>query len=1117
MRCPSCGVDVKREASSCEWCGSTLSRACGRCGAVAGVAARFCETCGATLPALASGGSATSPTPGQDSARTPAPAQVRGERRQTTIMFCDLVDSTVLSNMLDPEDLRDVYRTFRNATTPVIERHQGHVAGFMGDAILAFFGSPRAHEYDAERAVQAALEIVSVVRSLRLGGGMRLDLRIGIATGLVIVGELVGDRAADGQAAVGPTIHLAARLENLAQPGSVIISNETRSLVGGLFECADYGLHRLKGFDEPVHAWRVTGERMVESRFEATHPPSELGRMVGREPQMQLLLDLWRRVCSGHGHIVTVRGEPGIGKSRLMQALREAVPAGPWTLLRYFCSPFFENTAFFPVIGHLERMAGIGRADDAKARLDKLEALVAKTTPPDAMPDTVPYLAALLSIPFEGRYAPLTDSPERRRERTLAVLRARLSSLAANGPVMMLAEDLQWSDPSTLDLIGQVVEYTRSQPIFLMMTVRPEFEPPWKPEPHMTTMELGRLDRDSGTAIVTQTAGGKPLPPEILEQILAKSDGVPLFLEELTKTVLESRWVVEEPDRYALTAPLPTLAVPNTLHESLMARLDRLGAAKEVAQVGAVIGREFQYELLRSVMARSETDLRTALNRLVEADLINPYGSSAQLAYRFKHALLHDAAYATLLRSAKQDLHAEIAVKLQSLFPKTAETAPELLAHHLTEAGQARAAIPHWEQAGMRAAERAAYAETKTHYLKALALLANLPEDAARDQLELRLRGKLGNALSASQGYAAPEVEAAYQRARELCHKLGDTAEAFPAIRGLCTFYIVRCNLDAAREFAEQCIRLGEEAGRVDYQIEGYTALGYIVFYLGQLAESSELLSHAIRLYRDNRGETLAYPSPQDPCVASLCLLSHALCLQGQLGAARRTIAETATLVQRLGRPLEEAYSQGYAAMLKTLMADPAEALQHAERTIALSKQHGLEVWLGIGNVQLAAAKAALGDALSGIQILTGAAQQFGATGARLGSPFIYVWFARMLRMLGQGEQALGMVEQGLAFSEHDGERYMDGDLLLVKGDLLADQGDTFAARDAFLRALQVARNQGARLFELRAALSLCNLGGAQTDCAEGRAQLRSVLLAMGDEAKNCPDAAQAAVALASD
>ena len=616
------------------------------------------------------------------------PSRDTAERRQLTVMFCDLVGSTAMSARLDPEDMREVIRAYQDACSGAVARYDGFVAKFMGDGVLAYFGFPRAHEEDAERAVRAALDILNVVSKLDTAAGTALQVRVGIATGIVVVGDLVGQGSAQEQAVVGDTPNLAARLQALAEPGSALIAEGTRRLLGGTFELKELGPQNLKGFDAPVPAWRVVRESESVSRFEASRWRG-LTPLVGREHEIALLLDRWNNATAGEGQVALLSGEAGIGKSRVLAALGDSIGVEPHLTVRYQCSPHHVNDAFYPISSQIWHAAGFAHGEQAAARLDKLEALAARSglNPGEA----APLLAALLSIPVDGRYPPLELPPSEQKERTVAALIALLVGLTREAPVLALLEDAHWIDPTSLDVFSRIVDRLPGLRALLVVTFRPEFAAPWVGRGHVASLPLGRIGRRQAVALVDRVTGGRALPPEVLEQILAKTDGVPLFVEELTKAVLESGLLREEGGSYTLASAFTPLAIPSTLQDSLMARLDRLAPVKEIAQIGSAIGREFSYLLLEAVSPIKGPALQDALDQLVAAELIHRRGAPPQASYVFKHALVQDTAYASLLRSRRQRIHADIARALEQGLSDQIEAAPAIIAHHYTEAGLRRA------------------------------------------------------------------------------------------------------------------------------------------------------------------------------------------------------------------------------------------------------------------------------------------------------------------------------------------------------------------------------------------------------------------------------------------
>ena len=673
-------------------------------------------------------------TPETPPAPTLAPAAPgEAERRQLTMMFCDLVGSTPLSARFDPEDLREVIGAYYRCVADTVVRYAGFVAKYMGDGVLIYFGYPQAHEDDAERAVRAGLAVIDAVG--RLGTLEQLSVRLGIASGLVVVGDLIGAGAAQEHGVVGETPNLAARLQALAQPGMLVIAESTRRQIGTLFEVEDLGAQPLAGFAEPQRAWRVVGESGVLSRLEALR--SEATPLVGRDEELELLLRRWGQAKTGEGRVVLLSGEPGIGKSRLAAALLQRIESEPHTRLRYFCSPHHQDSALHPFIVQLERAAGFARDDHVEQKLGKFRSLL---TPGARGDDDIELLAELLSL--RSAAAEVDLSPQRKRERLLEALLHQLDALALSRPVLMAFEDAQWADPTSRELLDLTIDRVARIPVLLMITFRPEFEHAWSGEPHVTPLGLSRLAGRDGATLVERLAGSSGLTREVVDEIVERADGVPLFVEELTKAVLETN---ERGDRIAgllAASALPYFQIPPTLHASLIARLDRLGPiAKEVAQVGSVIGREFGYDVVEPVAQRPTPELRAALDRLTAAELLFCRGIAPQSTYLFKHALVQDAAYSTMLRARRQELHARVAAVLEQLFADLVERQPELLAHHFTQAELLDQAIQFWRRAGMRSVARSAHSEAARHFECALDLLQKLPPSEQRNERSISNSG----------------------------------------------------------------------------------------------------------------------------------------------------------------------------------------------------------------------------------------------------------------------------------------------------------------------------------------------------------------------------------------
>ncbi len=656
--------------------------------------------------------------------------KVFAERRHLTVMFVDLVGSTALSSRLDPEDMRDIIAAYHDAVSAGVKRFEGYVAKLMGDGVLAYFGWPRAHEDEAERAVRAGLAIVHAVEKLKERAGHTLAARVGIATGLVVVGDLVGEGAAQEEAVVGETPNIAARLQQLAPPGAVVIAESTRRLLGGLFSLVELGPQAVRGIDAPIPVFHVLREAAAESRFEALQT-AELGPLIGRDQELALLLDRWETAKSGEGQLVLLSGEPGIGKSRLVVAMRERLQSEDCLPVAYSCSPHHGNSALWPVISQLERAAGFARDEIPSAKFDSLEALLRAAGKPPG--DALPLLGELLGLPLDGRYAVPSGTPQERKARIFAILLEQLEGLAHRQPMLVVLEDAQWLDPTTSEFFDRFADRLRQQPVLFVATFRPEWTAPWARHLHATTLSLNRLGRSGSRTLIESTAGNRALPPAIIEAIHSRTEGVPLFVEELTKTVLESGlFAGASGDRsFELRNALPPLAIPETLQDSLVARLDRLAPTREVAQIAACIGREFDEEIVGAVAELSQPRLTDALSQLCQAQLIQRHGTPPRHVYAFKHALVRDAAYATLLKSRRQQLHLQIAEAIERLRPQTAANEPEIVAQHFIEGGLPDKAAAYLLEAGRLAKARNAVREAASHLERCMRLLSLQPGDRA--------------------------------------------------------------------------------------------------------------------------------------------------------------------------------------------------------------------------------------------------------------------------------------------------------------------------------------------------------------------------------------------------
>ena len=1030
----------------------------------------------------------------------PAPAETatepvprdEAERRQLTLMFCDLVGSTALSARLDPEEMWAVIASYQACIGEVIGRYQGMIARYMGDGVLAYFGYPRAQEDDAEQAVRAALALVDAVANLRTNVDAALQVRIGIATGTVIVSELLIDETPAEQAVVGETPNLAARLQTLAEPGTVLICPNTRRLTGGHFDYRDLGPVPLKGWAEPVPVWQVLGASGVESRFEAMHK-TKLPPLFGREEEIELLLRRWRHATQEEGRVVVLTGEPGIGKSHIALALEERLQSEPHIALRYFCSAHHTNSALFPFIGQLERAARFERSDSVTEKLSKLDALVARST---ADPEHVAVLASLFALPASDRYQLQELSPQKRKEKTLAALLAQLDGLAARQPVFMIFEDIHWIDPTSLELLTAMVEHVPQLRVMLLATARPEFTLPWPSYPHMTTVPLTRLGRREGAALVERVTGGKKLPKEVMDEILARTDGVPLFIEELTKTVLESGLLQEQDGQYVLERPLPSLAIPTTLHASLMARLDRLAPVREVAQIGAVAGREFHYELLNTVAGLPREKLEEALDQLVRSELIFRRGEVPHAVYTFKHTLVRDAAYASLVRSRRVHLHAAIANALEQRFPEILQTQPETLAHHLTEAGLIEKGVEHWLQAGKNAALRSANLEANAHLQRGIELTSRLPADKGRDRSELDFQLVLGPCLIATHGPAASTAVATFARARELCERLGEPPEYLHVMFWLATVSVVRGELPQALEAVAALLNAAEARGDRPALINATRGRAMILFFLGRIVEAREAIERAIELFNasEQTDKMAARAAGQDAGVAMLALMSWVLWALGQVDEAVARMGAALKRADTVQHAHTHAYAWYYASVLHTLRGEATIAQAYAERCLAISEQHGFRQWLGLSRAIRGICAAMLDPSGSRFDEVKVALDEYQRAGYQLGITAQFVLVCAALLFRNEAEAALELIDQGFSIVSRNSERCFEAELYRLKARALLMRGASDAEAESLLdQALRIARSQQARSLELRAATDPARLWMRQGKHVEARDGLASI------------------------
>jgi class 3 adenylate cyclase/predicted ATPase len=993
-----------------------------------------------------------------------SPPPIDPERRQLTVMFCDLVGSTALAAQLDPEDLREVISAYHRAVADVVGTFGGFVAKYMGDGVLVYFGYPRAHEDDAERAVRAGLGVVDAVGRLDVKS-VELKARVGIATGLVVVGDLIGKGSAQEQTVVGETPNLAARLQALAKPDTIVIAAGTRRLVGDLFEYCDLGGVEVKGIATPVPVWQVLRPSAVASRFEALRGAA-LTPLVGRDEEIDLLLRRWARAKGSDGQVVLISGEPGIGKSRLTAALEERLHGEAHFRLRYFCSPYHQDSALFPFIDQLGRASGFARDDPPVAKLGKLEALLSGAAPAE---QDVALIADLLSLPASERHPLPNLSPQRKKERTLEALIRQLEGLTRQQPAVMVLEDAHWIDPTSHELLDLTVEHVRSLPVLLVVTFRPEFQPPWAGQPQVTMLALNRLDRRDRSALVAQIAGGKALPEEVVAQIVDRTDGVPLFVEELTKSVLETG--------------VSLVGIPATLHDSLMARLDRLASVRLVAQIGAAIGREFSYALLRAVSRLAEGELQAAFARLVASELVFQRGMPPDAVYSFKHALVQDAVHGSLLRSRRQQLHAQIADALEAATPELMNTQPEVFAQHYAEAGLAEKSLAHWSKAAQRSVARSAMGEAAAQFQKGLDQLALLPDTPEQQRQELELRSALCASLQAAKGYAAPETGLAHARARQLWERLGSPSEFLQIPYGQSRYHAGRGEFDLAQRLDEDLLRLSGKRDDVAGLAVGHLSTGRNLMAAGSFAKSRSHFEEVLALHDLISRRSL----PFHPQVGVQGFLGLALFCLGFVDQALAQNNAAIAEARRLADLATFAVSLTNSARLLSLFAEPGSLGQLADQLLVLATEQGFPFFRAQGTIYSGWVKVKKGDTVEGMSLLRSGLAAYRATGAEQWMPHYTALLASAFEIAEEVEHALNLVDDAWQIVERTGERWYAAELHRLKGQLLLQQGHPEAAEEFYRKALSIAREQEAKMWELRAAVSLGQLRRDQGRQAEVR------------------------------
>jgi class 3 adenylate cyclase/predicted ATPase len=1094
LPCPACGAAPLDGAKFCSQCGSRLEGRCASCGSVVPSDARFCPDCGTPV-------TASMPVPARPAATDEHGPEPSVERRHITFMFCDIVGSTGLAHGLDPEDLRDVLAEYHAICSQVVARYEGTIAQYHGDGVLVYFGYPMAHEDDARRGVQAGLEILRLVRgldrTLRFGRHIALSVRIGLHTGLAVVSD-VGSAARTERLAQGEAPNVAARMQAIADPDTLVISAVTHQLVAGLFNTVSLGAHPLKGVPVPMEVFRVLGQSGAHHRLEAA-PEHRLTPYVGREVVLAELHDRWSAARHGAGHAVLVVAEPGVGKSRLAREFQQRIAALVGQTEACYCSPYYRSTALYPIAEMLGRRFGLDEEQDPRAQVQRLASCL--NTAGYASAETVPLLAPLFGLLPDAGYSPLGLHPLTQKQKTLDVLLALLLERAGDTPTLLLFEDLHWVDPTTLELIGGLLSRLESCRCLALFTARPEFRPPW-PADQVASLALSDLSESETATMVRRIMRGKPLPSTVLSLLVSKTDGNPLFIEEMTRMMLDSGLLVEREHEYELARALPDVAVPATLKDLLTARLDRMEPeARKVVQVGATIGRDFSYELLREVLPGEDTALLRGIDQLLASGLV--YATAG--GFSIKHALIQDAAYDALLRRTRQKYHEAIARALEAGFAPDVASHPERLAQHWVRAGMPHSAIPYWLRAGQQAVAASANEEAVNHLRAGLELVAAMPESPERHRLELDFLSTLGTALTVLKGWAAPEVEEAYGRAQALSGKVSDSPQLFWVLWGLWAFYLVKGDQRQGYLFAQRMMELADSQRREDLVLEADFSLGLSLYYRGDLPAARVHLERAVGVYVVERHHPNAFLSCQDVGVTSRSVASMVLHLQGDINLALERSRDAVVLAEQLRHPFSQAYALGCASWLHAYRREPEAMGARARECVELSQAAALGWWLVWGTILAGGALVDEGHAADGIAQMERAIGTYRAIGTGMVVPFFLTLLADAYAASGDPDRAIERLHEARLAAVHGEELFALPEIDRLEAEIRwqraerAAEGDRtdFDEADRLYRdALDRARQQGNHLFAVRAAVGVARLLASRGDVGAARDVLSSTLAA---------------------
>lgn len=1063
MQCPGCGTENSARVKFCAECGAPIGIPCPFCAFRNARDATACGGCGRSLDASQG---------------------LNAERRRVTVVFADIAGSTALAESLDPEDLHELYSAYQTMCSEVLRRYEGHLAQVLGDGILAYFGYPAAHEDDAARAVYAALDILIRAGSINAGGNSP-RVRVGIHTGLVVVGDTGGVGRRE-QLALGEAPNIAARLQSEALPDTIVISDATQKLLAGQFALEDLGSRTLKGLSRPLQIFRVIGKSEAATRFQAMKTARGLTPFVGREREVETIRAAWDEAAEGHGQMLLLRGEAGIGKSRLLEAASNIAGSRLHEVFEAECSPYQMNSPLNPIVELLERRMGIEKDMAPALKLDLIEQFAAGRGV--GMDEATSTLAGFLSVPATGRYPEIEMEPAKRRQRMLAVLADLLLHAVGGLPVLLLIEDLHWADPSTIDLLGEIVARLSNRPALVVCTTRPEPSAKRLDQLHCREIHVEALPPEDTRALAASVVGRKPLPLPLLEELVSRTGGIPLFVEAVTRTIIEAGILRELEDRYELTGPLPPGLIPATVQDSLVGRIDRLGPDRAVAQVAATIGRESSFELLQSVLGKSAEAMAAAVRRLVELELVTENGTPPASTYTFKHALIQDAAYESILRKTRQEFHGKIAEVLITRFPDMAETKPELLARHFEGAGRVPEAIAAWMKAGEHSRLRYAARESVAYRQKALALIETLPEDdPGRLQSEMEAQLTLSQGLMGTIGWGSREVEVACIRARDLCQRLGNGPGLIQALMGMSTVYFTRGALPQALEASNAALQMALMTDNTALQLATRAPAGYSAYFMADFVKAREHAEQASNLSIPEKDRVLAATS----WFACRNFLMMSLWFMGYPDQAEKVRSHAWGYIEGVGIAAFTAYALGHVILLHYAQRDRAAIASVAGRLLSISSEEGYLLWVAQARIYLGWVQAVNGDAEEGIAEMKAGLEAYRLTGSGLMTPQLCLMMAEAQMCAGRPGEALAALSKGLRHAEEFQEHVHEPELYRLRAEILIGQGGSTAGEASLRRAIEVAQAQQAKMLELRAALALAKLQRSQGRLAEARVLLQ--------------------------